>query len=115
MIKYTIKNTTKLIGLFAIILIGINFLSITTQIQARNNETRKNRLLISSGKITQEFFVDEDGVQIETHEYPWDSVVRINITVLQQSNTSVMFITGEGIAEGFTPALTNHTLAPGES
>lgn len=115
MINYRIKKIAKFMGLFLMIALGMSFLYTTSTIQAQNKDLPEKNFTGSNGAITQTLFVDEEGIQIETNLYPRESVVHINITVLAQSNSSVNFVVGERSAAEFSPALSNHTLAPGES
>lgn len=74
-----------------------------------------NRNLMTNAIISEELFIDKEFTQVTTRTYYRDSIIRINITVLPQSNSSVEIICSEFYAVDFSPALTNATLVPGES
>jgi len=65
--------------------------------------------------LSEELFVDNEMAQMATKLYYLNSIVKINITVLPQSNSSVEIFCEESVIEHFSPILTNFTLAPGES
>ena len=76
----------------------------------------KSANLSLNEKVLQEKFMDEDyHYSLSTLMLYRDSVMRLNISVLLSSYSSVEVSTSEQNAQEFSPNLTNFTLAPGES
>jgi len=105
-----ILRTVILIGILGICL---NVLSCSVNIASSRNQ--REYQLETNTEIVEEFFVDVERIQLESGTYYRNSIVRINLTVLPKSNASVEIFTSEELANEFSPALQNVTLAPGES
>ncbi len=94
----------------------VNFNHSTTIPTSATYSTAPINIDLTLNTITsEELFIDNGFTQVVTKTYFRNSIIRINITVLPQSNSSVEIICSGIYAIDFSPALTNATLAPGES
>ena len=110
------RSVIRISTLYTIILIFSIILS-TGNIITNSTSTVTNITNLSlNEKVMQEKFIDEDyHYSLSTLMLYRDSVMRLNISVLLSSYSSVEVSTSEQNAQEFSPNLTNFILAPGES
>ena len=113
------KIITSLKGIFLVLFLVFSLVNVSRfaiiSISATCSPSPRNSALAINVKITDELFADNETIQLDTGIYYRESILHINITVLPQSNSSVDIICSEALGNEFSPALTNVTLAPGES
>ena len=111
-LRYT-KRTKMGLVLFVIAV----FLTIPATTVFAQTSTIANSVNLSlNEKIVQERYIDtDDRYQLNTLMLYRDSIIRLNISVLLSSYSSIETCISEEYSQEFTPTLTNFTLAPGES
>ncbi len=116
LLKNNIK-TTRIILLISAIIIGIIGMSYTISVATNINQTfsLKNNELYINEVISDELVIGKgETIQLDTDSYYKDSIVRVNVTVLTKSNSSINLLIAEEYSVYTSPTQTNETIAPGE-
>ncbi|MHA1556637.1 MAG: hypothetical protein ACTSPM_06835 [Candidatus Heimdallarchaeota archaeon] len=110
------REKRKITPMLTIFLVVLFTLSTANTILTCSATTSCSADLKFNEKVLQEKYMDEDyHYTISTLMLYRDSIIRLNISLLLSSYSSVEICTSEQNAQEFSPFLTNFTLAPGES
>lgn len=106
----------KLLKTFSVLVIFLSSIFFTTTFLLTNAFTSSpNAPLSIIEKTIEEKIIGGTFNYMQTITYYRETVFQFNVTILPQSNSSVAISYEELPPDYFSPALTNFTLAPGES